>query len=546
MFKQAQNFFLILTFLIAGDCLSQETTRERETVELPPSHQVMVVYNKRSDASKRVAEYYALKRGIPDTHLFGVRISDEETVTRRNYRKDLETPLWKHLVKEGFFKYSKLEIKPEGSKRSVKVEKIESSRIRYLVLCYGIPLRIAHEPTLEEEDTPYSLQSDKLSYNGAAVDSELALLPLLPEAYIRKGPIENPVFGVQEAIEIHPGKGVLMVTRLDGPDEDTAKGLVDKALEAEERGLWGRAYFDLRSIEDPNYKMGDDWIQQAASVAKKAGWETIIDYAPEPIPRSFPLSHVGVYAGWYNTHVCGPFAESEVEFMPGAFAYHLHSHSATSLRTPDQNWVGPLLARGVTATMGCVAEPYLVFTPQVGAFFVRFFAGFSLAEAAYASQGHLSWQTTVVGDPLYRPFNHLPQDLHNRLSAAGDPLLEWSYLRVVNLNQNLNTPIPRLIEFLKNLTLTEDSPVLLEKLGTLYYLINDLENTITAYQRALALSQSQQQKKRLMLNIATKYDESGEDTKALAAFRAFLETFPNYSDVERIQKEINKLDPPLE
>ena len=53
------------------------------------------------------------------------------------------------------------------------------------------------------------------------------------------------------------------------------------------------------------------------------------------------------------------FTLPKVEFMPGAFAYHLHSFSATTLRSASQGWCGPLLAKGATCTMGCVYEPYL-------------------------------------------------------------------------------------------------------------------------------------------------------------------------------------------
>jgi hypothetical protein len=37
---------------------------------------------------------------------------------------------------------------------------------------------------------------------------------------------------------MHPTNGILLVTRLDGPSASIARGLVDKALEAETNGLW--------------------------------------------------------------------------------------------------------------------------------------------------------------------------------------------------------------------------------------------------------------------------------------------------------------------
>ena len=35
------------------------------------------------------------------------------------------------------------------------------------------------------------------------------------------------------------------------------------------------------------------------------------------------MSHIAIYCGWYDASVSGPFALPKVEFMPGAFAYHL-------------------------------------------------------------------------------------------------------------------------------------------------------------------------------------------------------------------------------
>ena len=142
------------------------------------------------------------------------------------------------------------------------------------------------------------------------------------------------------------------------------------------------------------------------------------------------MSQIAIYAGWYDGNVSGPFALPKVEFMPGAFAYHLHSFSASTMRCEERNWCGPLLAKGATCTMGCVYEPYLSGTPNIAAFLARWMAnGFTFGEAAWAAQPVLSWQTTVIGDPLYRPFGKPLQLLHAELTRRHSPLIEWSYLR---------------------------------------------------------------------------------------------------------------------
>ena len=48
--------------------------------------------------------------------------------------------------------------------------------------------------------------------------------------------------------------------------------------------------------------------------------------------------------------------------MAGAVALHIHSFSAPTLRSDSAGWCGPFVARGVTATVGNVFEPYLDLT----------------------------------------------------------------------------------------------------------------------------------------------------------------------------------------
>src|SRR5262249_10288151 len=153
----------------------------------------------------------------------------------------------------------------------------------------------------------------------------------------------------------------------------------------------------LRGITDPGFKAGDDWIRSAADICRHLGFETVVDENAATFPPEFPMSHIAFYSGWYLNDVSGPFTRTNVEFMPGAFAYHLHSYSAVTLRSATNSWVGPLLAKGATISMGCVDEPYLSGTPEVAIFAARLiFYGYSFGEAAYASQPVLSWQTTMV------------------------------------------------------------------------------------------------------------------------------------------------------
>jgi len=500
-----------------------------------PASEAIVVYNSNVPESKEVADYYAHRRNIPTNQIFGFALNPSLDMSRAEYRDSLQKPLAAALEENKLWHMSSQIVRATNG-RPMRVEwRVKESKIRYAVLCYGVPVRITEEPNLKEDGD--DKRRPEMRRNGAAVDTELALLPCIEEKLPLAGPLPNPLFESTNAAWFDPTNGLLMVTRLDGPSAEIARGLVDKAIQAETDGLWGRGYFDLRHTVDPGYKSGDDWIRGAAEICQRLGFETVVDDNPETFPAAFPMSQIAVYCGWYDGNVSGPFTRAHVEFMPGAFAYHLHSYSAANLRSTTQNWVGPLLAKGATISMGCVDEPYLSCTPQVAVFVARFlYDRMSFGEAAYAAQPVLSWQITIVGDPLYRPFKKSPQQLHQELQQKHSKLIEWEYLRVVDANLARGVPRPAAVGYLEQLADTTNSPVLTEKLADLYASLGKPESAIETYDKALQLDPSPQQRVRLRLNLGdqlTAVNENEDKDKykeAVANYNALLRENLDYPD----------------
>ncbi len=491
--------------------------------------QAIVVYNSRMPRSKAVADYYAEKRQVPTNQVFGFALSTNESISRAEFRDQLQNPLAKAIADQKLWRIGPVTI-PGTNKESNRIEwKPVESKIRYAVLCYGVPLKIASDPNLKEEAA--EKMRPEMRRNEAAVDSELALLPLLQEKLPLAGPLRNPIYTVTNTALLHPTNGLLLVARLDGPSAEVARGLVDRALAAETDGLWGRAYFDLRNTTEPGYQTGDDWIRNAAELCRRLGFETTVDQNPGTFPAGFPMSQIALYMGWYDESVSGPFAQPIVEFMPGAFAYHLHSASAYSLRTTNRYWVGPLLAKGATCSMGCVEEPYLPGTPDVAVFTSRFvFSGFSFGEAAYTSEPVLSWQTTVVGDPLYRPFGRDMDQLQDSLQQRHSPMLPWCYLRVIDLNLAIGKPVPQCVELLEQMVGITHSAILTEKLADLYSAQGKPSSAAYEYGQALKLDPSPQQRVRLLLTLAGKQVSLGADAEAYETYGKLLKDCPNYPD----------------
>ncbi|HMP84419.1 MAG TPA: TIGR03790 family protein, partial [Verrucomicrobiota bacterium] len=483
--------------------------------------EVVVVYNSANPESKAVAEYYAKRRDVPRDRVWGFDMSKTEEISRPDFRSSIQQALLKKLESSGLWKFGRATVVDTNGQPVVMDDRLIKSDIRYVVLCYGVPLKIREDTTL----APPGMDPTKPDprRNQAAVDSELSLLPWVYQRQPLSGPLRNPLYTATNSATLHPTNGVLMVARVDGPTADIARGLVDKALDAEKNGMWGRAYFDVRNLNDVNYKLGDDWIRNAAEICRRLGFDVIIDENATTFPASFPMSQVGYYCGWYDGNVSGPFLSSEVEFLPGAFAYHLHSFSAHTIRSRDRNWVGPLLDRGATITMGSVYEPYLSGTPDLGIFTARLILhGMSFGEAAYASQSVLSWQTTVVGDPLYRPFGKPAQQLHMELEAAKSPLTEWSHLRVINLNIANGMPPAQMLNYLEQIPNTKQSAVLSEKLGDLCNRLGKPSSAIFAYEQALNLNPSPQQRARLRLVLADRQLAVGDEAGAYENYRKLV------------------------
>jgi uncharacterized protein (TIGR03790 family) len=522
---------------------------------------VVVIYNNLMPESKNVAEHYAQRRHVPTNHLIGFSLPATEAMTRTEFSDRLQKPLLRKLEEKELFTF----ITETNSQATHARRKLSDAKIRYAVLCYGVPLKILKEPDLVEEGV--DKLRPELRRNEAAVDSELAWLPSLPQKPMLAGPMANPFYGATNSALMQPTSGILLVARLDGPTPDIALSLVDKALEAETNGLWGRAYFDARGITNGAYLQGDEWVRGASEVCRRLGFETLLDDKPETLPASFPMSQIALYAGWYDENVSGPFTRPKVEFMPGAVAYHLHSFSASTIRSATRHWVGPLLEKGATATMGSVEEPYLIGTPDLTAFFSRLiYFGFSFGEAAYAAQNSLSWQTTVVGDPLYRPFARKPQRQHEDLARRELKLIEWSHLRVVDLNLASGYPADDVINYLERLPLTRQSALLKEKLADVYLAGRKLSLAMSEYEAALGLNPTPQQKIRLILTLTRVQTLYGRDKQAYGWYQKFLKEFPDYpdllaiyqkilplaetvgakEDVEKYQQEIKKLSPPAQ
>jgi uncharacterized protein (TIGR03790 family) len=502
--------------------------------------EVVVVYNTQMPGSRDVAEHYAAMRHVPAGQVFGFALTTNEVMSREDFTEQLQKPLAAKLEAAKLWKFASRHLPAKNGRPAHTEICVVASKIRYAALCYGVPLKIAPSSVIQKIEQ--KLSRDEFNRNEAAVDSELAWLPVSRNEIPLTGPLPNPFYTFTNRTLLNCTNGILLVARLDGPTPEIARNLVDKAMEAESNGFWGRAYFDARGLDKANaYYQGDAWIMGAAQICRQEGFDVETDTNDASWPVTSPMSHIAFYAGWYKGTVNGPFVEKQVEFMPGAFAYHLHSFSADTLRATNQNWCGPLLAHGATCTMGCVYEPYLQFTPNIAFFAQALCNGWTFGESAWASEIALSWQITMIGDPLYQPFKIPPPALHAELERRHSPFVAWSYNRLMNLDLARGVRAPQLAAFLEGAPETSQSAVLMEKLAQLYDLEGKPSSAIAAWQRALALNPSTHQRIRLHLVLADKLLAVDRTADAADNWRQFIADSPNYPGLPAIREKLKQL-----
>jgi uncharacterized protein (TIGR03790 family) len=373
--------------------------------------EVYVVANKDMQESLAVANHYVEARKVPVENIITLSLPTGDDISRADYDAKLAGPLREAL-------------------------KDKKAACQVLLTVYGVPLRVGPKvPTADEKKELEAVQTQlnearnagdkkremeltekQLSLSGdqstAAVDSELMLL-WWPK-YDPTRWIINPRYWQVSEEKRKQAPPVLITCRLDGPTPEIAQRLVDDALEVEEKGLSGKAYFDARGQKyDPKnvnqatgYEGYDESFREAAALMKQAGLDVTLD-DKEALFAANTCPTTALYAGWYSL---ANYVDC-CSFEKGAVAWHLASAEAVTLHDPKSKlWCPNLLKKGVAVTLGPVGEPYTVGFPKPAEFFGFLVTGkYTVAECYSRTVVLTSWQMILIGDPLYNPFAKTPK-----------------------------------------------------------------------------------------------------------------------------------------
>jgi len=406
--------------LLAGPFAVPVRPAPGDTADL--ARRIVLLANAASPDSLAVARHYAARRGVPAANIIALPMSLDETIGWPEFIATIYQPLQDQLVARGWIDAFPTSL-TDGLGR--KRYGVFTHHLSYLVVCRGVPLRVSHDPAFYL-DEPRLMLRPEFRTNQGAVDSELTLLA--HSTYNINGWVPNPLYRVEHPFPFEP-EPVVKVTRLDGPTEAEALGLVDRALEAEHTGLLGRYYVDERGTHTD----GDEWLELTQTQLQALGFDGDVNRVDDTFPAGARFDAPVLYFGWHDADLDGPMALAGFRFPPGAIALHIHSFSAQTLRSATSGWCGPLVAHGVTATFGNVFEPYLQLTLEPQLLVRALVMGMDLGDAAYFAEPALSWQTIIIGDPLYRPFAVSLDEQLARLASLPPTLAPYAVLRQARL-----------------------------------------------------------------------------------------------------------------
>lgn len=396
---------LVLFFLLAGPLAAIEASG------------VVVLANANDRESMALANFYAEKRGVPSGRIIGLDLPAEEIIDAREFIVRIWDPLREALLEKGFVQGVFLSERDRFTRRRMV---LTGNDISGLVICKGVPLGFRAEPLWVTEQDRAGIP-EQFVRTEKAIDSALALI--LESNHSMVGPAPNPHFRERPGPDALKGR-VLPVGRLDGPTYSLARDLVNKALEAEKKGLRGRAYVDIGGP----HPSGDEWLRKTEAILRRHDFPTDTETTRRLFQAHHRFDAPAFYFGWYARDLAGVWEDIAVMPPPGAIGFHIHSFSASTVRNRARGWSGPLVANGKTLTVGNVFEPYLEATHLPHLFLLGLLEGKPAGQASLESLRFVNWQAVILGDPLYRPFS--PEAVEPAAPATGfDAFSQYGLIR---------------------------------------------------------------------------------------------------------------------
>jgi hypothetical protein len=285
--------------------------------------------------------------------------------------------------------------------------------IDYIVVLPGAPYRIYAPNLVSDGCSPVAHFSVSAAYTMAFIADEVLTGTLASTTANRYYSTSNDAYAFDSSVAwlggLPSGSGsarryfigaMLGYSGERGNTLPEIVALIDRSVAVDGTRPEGTFYFmnnaadPLRNVRAPQYPAVVSAIQSLGGQAE------IID-GVLPLGR---YDCLGIMTGAASPAI----DTADLTILPGAFCDHLTSYAAyfdTSSQTKVSRWI----VKGASGSWGTVEEPcnYTGKFPHAR-LHLYYFQGSSLGEAALRSVAYVPFQGLLYGDPMTRPFAHLP------------------------------------------------------------------------------------------------------------------------------------------
>lgn len=351
------------------------------------AHEALILVNPNSAESLHVANYYSYARGVPSS---GLAYFDPGASNFADFTATRVPALL----------------------GSIANHRNEDS-IDYVILTSDNPYRIGASGYVSDGCVAVSQFSLTGCYTLARFDDVVlgGTSSLLSNGYFDT---DGEARAFDNALSYHngdPGVGTpagkpligasLGHTGTAGTDKATVLSMIDTAVAADGTFPTGTFHF-LQTSDAARSGPRHGFYASAVSELTASGADAITTNGPV-LP-----SGGAVIAGAMTGAASPGIAGGDFTFAPGAFADHLTSFAATfdnAAQTKMTRWI----EKGAICTFGAVQEPCNYPNKFPKAFIHNmYYDGLTVGESCLRSLGAVPFQGMMLGDPLCRPYAHIP------------------------------------------------------------------------------------------------------------------------------------------
>lgn len=356
-------------------------------VAIGQAHEALVLVNPNSAESLHISNYYASARGIPHS---GLAYFDPSASNFADFT-DTRVP---------------------ALLGSIANHRNEES-IDYVILTPDNPYRISASGYVSDGCSTVSLFSLTGCYTLARFDDVVlgGTSSLLSNGYFDA---DGEARAFDNAISYNngePGVGTpagrpfigasLGHTGTQGTDKATVLSMIDTSVGADGTFPTGTFHF-LQTSDTARSGPRQDFYAEAVNRITSAGGDAVKTIGP--VLPSGGAVVAGAMTGAATPDITG----ADFTFAPGAFADHLTSFGAT-FDTASQTKVTRWIEKGAVCTFGTVQEPCNYPNKFPKAYIHSMYHdGLTIGEACLRSLQAVPFQGMMLGDPLCRPYAHIP------------------------------------------------------------------------------------------------------------------------------------------